>query len=214
METIFTTILDFIGTFAFAISGIRLASRKQIDWFGAYLIGLATSIGGGTVRDLLLDVSPFWMLDSRYFLTTALALLVSLLFKDKIFKWQNTLFLFDAIGLGLFTIVGISKSIEAGLPFWVCIVMGTITGSIGGVIRDVLLNEVPLLLRKDIYALACIAGGLIYFSCIYFNLSTSLTELIAALVVISVRIIAVKFHIHLPVLTSIKENTGDQKDRL
>ena len=213
METIFTTILDFIGTFAFAISGIRLASRKQIDWFGAYLIGLATSIGGGTVRDLLLDVSPFWMLDSRYFLTTALALLVSLLFKDKIFKWQNTLFLFDAIGLGLFTIVGISKSIEAGLPFWVCIVMGTITGSIGGVIRDVLLNEVPLLLRKDIYALACIAGGLIYFSCIYFNLSTSLTELIAALVVISVRIIAVKFHIHLPVLTSIKANYDEQADK-
>jgi len=214
LETIFTTLLDFIGTFAFAISGIRLASRKQIDWFGAYLIGLATSIGGGTVRDLLLDVTPFWMLDSRYFLTTGLALLITLLFKEKIFKWKNTLFLFDAIGLGLFTIVGISKSIEAGLPFWVCIVMGTITGSIGGVIRDVLLNELPLLLRKDIYAVACVAGGIVYFVCIQFNLSTSLTELFAALIVIFTRIIALRFHIHLPVLTSIKENTGDKKDRL
>ena len=214
METIFTTLVDFIGTFAFAISGIRLASRKQIDWFGAYLIGLATSIGGGTVRDLLLDVTPFWMLDSRYFLTTGLALLITLLFKEKIFKWKNTLFLFDAIGLGLFTIVGISKSIEAGLPFWVCIVMGTITGSIGGVIRDVLLNELPLSLRKDIYAVACVAGGIVYFVCIQFNLSTSLTELFAALIVIFTRIIALRFHIHLPVLTSIKENTGDKKDRL
>jgi uncharacterized membrane protein YeiH len=213
LEGFFTTLLDLIGTFAFAISGIRLASGKQIDWFGAYIIGLATATGGGTARDLLLDVTPFWLLDSRYFLTTGVALLATLLFKDKIFKWRNTLFLFDAIGLGLFTIVGISKSIEANLPLWVCIVIGTITGSIGGVVRDVLLNEVPLLLRKDIYALACVAGGVVYFACIHFNLSTSLTELIAALIVILVRVIALKFHIHLPVLNSIKTNSGDQVDK-
>lgn len=213
MEAFFTTLLDLTGTFAFAISGIRLASGKQVDWFGAYIIGLATAIGGGTVRDLLLDVTPFWMLDSKYFLITGVALLATLLFKEKLFKWGNTLFLFDAIGLGLFTIVGISKSIEAGLSFWVCIVMGTITGAIGGVIRDVLLNEVPLLLRKDIYALACVAGGVVYFACIHFNLSTSLTELIAALTVILVRVIALKFHIHLPVLNSIKTNSGEQVDK-
>jgi uncharacterized membrane protein YeiH len=100
------------------------------------------------------------------------SLLATLLFKDKLFKCGSTLFLFDSIGLGLFTIVGISKSLEADLPFWVCIVMGTITGSIGGVIRDILLNEVPLLFRKDIYALACIAGGVIYFICNHFNLPT------------------------------------------
>src|SRR5690606_36155583 len=115
--------------FAFAISGIRLASGKQIDWFGAYIIGLVTAIGGGTLRDLLLDVKPFWMLDAKYFLTTGVALVATLLFKDKLFKWGSTLFLFDTIGLGLFTVVGITKSIDAGLPFWVCIVMGAITGS-------------------------------------------------------------------------------------
>lgn len=213
MEGLFSTLISLIGTFAFAISGIRLASGKKIDWFGAYLIGLVTAIGGGTVRDLLLDVTPFWMLDSKYFLTTGVALLATLLFKEKLFKWGNTLFLFDAIGLGLFTIVGISKSIEAGLPFWVCIVMGTITGAIGGVIRDILLNEVPLLLRKDIYALASVAGGIVYFMCIHFNLSTSLTELIAALMVIAIRVFALKFHIHLPVLKSIKDNSGDQVDK-
>lgn len=210
MESFFTTLLNLTGTFAFAISGIRLASGKQVDWFGAYLIGLATAIGGGTVRDLLLNVTPFWMLDSKYFLTTGVALLATLLFKEKILKWRNTLFMFDAIGLGLFTIVGISKSIEMNLPFWVCIVMGTITGSIGGVVRDVLLNEVPLLLRKDIYALACIAGGLVYFASLHFHLSINLTEFIAAFTVIFIRVIALKFHIHLPVLNSIKNNFGEK----
>jgi uncharacterized membrane protein YeiH len=214
LEGIFTTLLDLAGTFTFAISGIRLASRKQIDWFGAYIIGLVTAIGGGTARDLLLGVTPFWMLDSKYFLATGVALLVTLLFKEQILRWKNTLFLFDAIGLGLFTIVGISKSLEAGLPAWVCIVMGTITGSLGGVVRDVLLNEVPLLLRKDIYALACVIGGIIYFVCIYFNLSNNLTEMIAASIIIFVRIIALRFHIHLPVLNTIRTDPGDSPDKI
>lgn len=213
MEGILITILEITGTFAFAISGIRLASGKQIDWFGAYLIGLVTAIGGGTTRDLLLDVTPFWMLDSKYLLITGVALLATILFKNAIFKLGNTLFLFDAIGLGLFTIVGISKSLEGNLPFWVCIAMGTITGSIGGLIRDVLLNEVPLLLRRDIYALACVMGGLVYFLCIHFNLSTSVTELIAAGIVILVRVIAIKFHIHLPVLNLTKGNNGNKDDK-
>ena len=208
MEQYLTILPDLIGTFVFAISGIRLASGKQIDWFGAYIIGLVTAIGGGTVRDLLLDVTPFWILDSRYFITTGVALFATLVFKDKLFKWQNTLFLFDAIGLGLFSTVGISKSIDANLPFWVCVVMGAITGSVGGLIRDILLNEVPLLLRKDIYALACVAGGMVYFLCTYFNVSRSLTELMAASIVIIVRVIALKFHIHLPVLKSIETNNS------
>lgn len=202
-ELNFTTVLDLIGTFAFAISGIRLASGKNIDWFGAYIVGLVTAIGGGTTRDLLLDITPFWMLNSMYFITTGVALLVTILFKGKIFQWGNTLFLFDAIGLGLFTIVGISISLEAGLPFWVCIMMGAITGTLGGVFRDVLINEVPLIFRKDIYALACIAGGIVYFICYRFQLSAPVSELIAALTVILIRVIAVKFHIQLPILHSI-----------
>jgi uncharacterized membrane protein YeiH len=204
LDNLFTILPDLVGTFAFAISGIKLASGKQVDWLGAYIIGLATAIGGGTIRDLFLGVTPFWMLDSRYFITTGVALLATLLFKEKLFRWKNTLFLFDTIGLGLVTIVGITKSLDANFPFWVCIVMGAITGSVGGVIRDILLNEVPLLLQKDIYALACIAGGVVYFICHYFNLSTGFTELIAAAVVMIVRILAIQFHIHLPVLKSIQ----------
>ncbi len=203
----FTIVLDLLGTFAFAISGIRLASGKQMDWFGAYIIGLVTAIGGGTTRDLLLDVTPFWILDPKYFLTTGVALIATLLFKDKLFKWGSTLFLFDTIGLGLFTVVGITVSVNAGLPFWVCIVMGTITGTVGGVFRDVLLNDVPLLFRKDIYAIACVAGGGVYFSCKFFGLPTGVTEIIAVLTVIVIRLVAVKFHIHLPQLQPIKSKT-------
>lgn len=209
MNINFTLLIELLGTFAFAISGIRLASGKQIDWFGAYIIGLVTAIGGGTMRDLLLDVTPFWILDSKYFLTTGVALIATLLFKDKLFKWGSPLFLFDTIGLGLFTIVGITISIDAGLPLWVCIVMGTITGTVGGIIRDVLLNEVPLIFRKDIYALACVAGGGVYFLCSYFNLPTDITEIIAASTVIILRLIAVKFHLHVPQLQPLNDKTKD-----
>jgi uncharacterized membrane protein YeiH len=207
VEINFTELIELLGTFAFAISGIRLASVKQIDWFGAYIIGLVTAIGGGTMRDLLLNVTPFWMLDVKYFLTTGVALFATLLFKDKLFRWGSTLFLFDSIGLGLFTVVGITVSLDAGLPFWVCIVMGTITGSIGGVTRDVLLNEVPLIFRKDIYALACVAGGGVYFICSYFNLQTDITEIITASAVIILRLIAVKFHLQIPQLHPINDKS-------
>ncbi len=200
LELNFTTLLDLLGTLAFALSGIRMASKKQIDWFGAYIIGLVTAIGGGTIRDVLLDVRPFWMIDAKYFLTTAFALIVAVIFREKVFRWGSTLFLFDTIGLGLFTIVGISKSVEVDLPVWVCIVMGTITGSLGGVIRDILLNDIPLLFQKDIYALACILGGAVYFICQYYHLPIEITKLSAALSVIVIRLVAVKYHLHLPLL--------------
>lgn len=196
--------LDFLGTFVFAISGIRLASGKNIDLFGAYIIGLITATGGGTIRDLLLGVTPFWILDPIYLIITGIALLAVVLLKEKLFKWGNTLFIFDAIGLGLFTILGISKSIDAGLPLWVGIIMGTITGSLGGVIRDVLINEIPLLFRKDIYGLASILGGVIYLVCLQLELQSSFSEFIGVFSVIVFRIIAVKFHIKLPILSSIK----------
>lgn len=204
MQIDFTILLDLLGTFAFAVSGIRLASGKQIDWFGAYIIGLVTAIGGGTLRDLLLSVTPFWMLDLKYFATTGVALISVLLFKDKLFRWGSPLFMFDAIGLGLFTVVGITKSIDAGLSIAICIAMGTITGSVGGVIRDVLLNEVPLLFRKDIYALACVAGGGVYFTCSYLGIPVGVTEITAAVSVIAFRLLAVKYHLHLPQLQPIK----------
>ena len=133
----FVQILDFIGTFAFAISGIRLASAKRFDWFGAYVVGLATAIGGGTIRDVLLDVTPGWMTDPIYLICTGLALLWVICFGRWLIRLNNTFFIFDTIGLALFTVVGVGKSIALGYPFWVAIIMGSITGAAGGVIRDV-----------------------------------------------------------------------------
>lgn len=196
----FITACDYLGTFAFAISGIRLASAKQFDWFGAYVVGLVTAVGGGTLRDILLNATPFWMEQPSYLIISALALLYVIVFKKYLIRLNNTLFTFDAIGLGLFVVVGISKTLAFGFPMWVAIVMGTITGSFGGMTRDILINEEPLVFRKDIYALACVFGGIVYYFCILLDIGDSLTQLLAAISVFVVRVVAVKYHISVPVL--------------
>lgn len=202
----FIHLIDYAGTFAFAISGIRLASAKRFDWFGAYVVGLVTAIGGGTTRDLLLNLTPFWMLQPSYLIVTAFAL-VSVIFLGKyLIRLNNTFFIFDAIGLGLFVVVGIEKSLAAGFPFWVAIVMGMITGSVGGIIRDILINEVPLIFRKDIYALACVVGGLVFYACYLFHVSPVIMQTASAVSVILTRVIAVKYHISLPVLKGHDDN--------
>ena len=160
----FVQILDFIGTFAFAISGIRLASAKRFDWFGAYVVGLVTAIGGGTMRDVLLDVTPAWMTNPMYLICTGLALFWVIAFSKYRIHLHNTFFIFDSIGLALFTVVGFEKAMTLGYPFWVAIIMGTMTGAAGGVFRDVFINEEPLIFRKEIYAMACVMGGFVYVS--------------------------------------------------
>ena len=147
MVVSFTQVLDFIGTLAFAISGIRLASAKRFDLFGAYVVGLTTAIGGGTMRDLMLGQSPFWMTNPFYMICSALALVWVITFRKFLVRQNNTWFLFDTIGLALFTVTGIERTISAGFPFWTAIIMGSITGAGGGVFRDVFINEVPLIFR-------------------------------------------------------------------
>lgn len=196
----FITLCDYVGTFAFAISGIRLASAKQFDWFGAYVVGLVTAVGGGTIRDILLDATPFWMEHISYFIVTGFALLFVIAFRKYVIKITNTVFIFDAIGLGLFVVVGIAKTLDYGYPMWIAIVMGTITGSFGGMTRDILINEVPLIFRKDIYALACVLGGIVYYICLKLSFTVPLTQFIAAASVFLTRVLAVRYHISLPVL--------------
>ncbi|NDV81956.1 trimeric intracellular cation channel family protein [Bacteroides sp. 51] len=196
----FTQIIEFFGTFAFAISGIRLASAKQFDWFGAYVVGLATAIGGGTIRDLLLDVTPFWMTNPMYLVCSGLAVLWVVFFGKYLIHLNNTFFMFDTIGLALFTVVGVEKTIALGYPFWVAIIMGGITGSAGGVLRDVFINEIPLIFRKEIYALACLIGGIVYYICDWIGIDLILTQIISGCSVFLVRIIAVKYQIGLPTL--------------
>lgn len=200
----FITLCDYVGTFAFAISGIRLASAKKFDWFGAYVVGVVTAVGGGTIRDVLLNATPFWMLQLSYLVISGLALLFVLVFRKYVVRLNNTFFIFDAIGLGLFAVVGIAKTLDFGFPMWVAVVMGTITGAFGGMMRDILINEEPLIFRKDIYALACVFGGLIYYLCTCFELPLPLTQFVSAASVFIARVVAVKYHISLPALKGEK----------
>ena len=132
---------DYLGTLAFAISGIRLAAGKGLDWFGAYVVGFVTAVGGGTIRDILLDIKPFWLVQPSYLIITALGLIFTIIFRRQVVRLNHSLFVFDAIGLGLFVVVGVAKSYAAGFPWWVAVIMGTVTGSFGGLLRDVLINE-------------------------------------------------------------------------
>lgn len=197
----FVQILDFIGTFAFAISGIRLASAKRFDWFGAYVVGFVTAVGGGTLRDLLLDVTPGWMTDPIYLICTGVALLWVALFGRYLIHLNNTFFIFDSIGLALFTVVGMGKSLALGYPFWVAIIMGSMTGAAGGVFRDVFINEIPLIFRKEIYAMACVVGGLVYWLCSVFGVDDYISQVLCGIVVFVTRILAVKYKICLPTLS-------------
>ncbi len=180
-----------------------MASTRNFDWFGAYVVGLVTAIGGGTTRDLLLGVTPFWMEGPRYLIITGVALLTVILFKKELFRLGRTLFVFDTLGLALFTVSGIGKSLELGLPMWLCIIMGTLSGSMGGVIRDLIIRELPLLFREDVYALACVAGGFVYYICMQFQGLTGYRELAAASMVIILRLLAVRFKWELPKLPSL-----------
>jgi len=177
-----------------------LASAKKFDWFGAYVVGVVTAIGGGTVRDLLLDVTPFWMTDPIYLVCSGIALFWVILFGKYLIHLNNTFFIFDSIGLALFTVVGVGKTLALGYPFWVAIVMGCITGSVGGVLRDVSINEIPLVFRKDLYAMACVIGGLVYWICSLMGLPLVTIQIISGGSVFIVRILAVKYHIRLPIL--------------
>ena len=193
-------IIEFIGTFAFAISGIRMAAAKHFDWFGGFVCGFAVAIGGGTIRDLMLGVTPFWMTSSIYFTCTIIALLVGILFSKKLSRMENAWLITDTLGLAMFTIAGLQKTLQYGHPFWVAIVMGCITGVAGGVIRDVLLNQEPIIFQKDIYAMASVAGGLIYWLLAALGINIGITSIVTFLVICLVRYVAVRYHISLPLL--------------
>jgi|SRR5574344_444271 uncharacterized membrane protein YeiH len=193
-------IIEFLGTFAFAISGIRLAAAKHFDWFGGYVCGMVVAIGGGTIRDVLLGVTPFWMTNPVYIVCTGMALLVVILFSRQLKKLDRAWMMFDTLGLALFTIAGIQKSLAYGQPFWVSIIMGCITGAAGGIIRDVLLNNEPVIFRTDIYAMASVLGGICYWAMVQLHIPISITVIVSFSIVCVVRFLSIRYHITLPIL--------------
>lgn len=193
-------IIEILGTLAFAISGIRHAAAKHYDWFGGFVCGIAVAIGGGTMRDVMLGATPFWMTSPMYILCTLLAQFIVIVFARSLKRLDNAWFAFDTLGLALFTIAGIQKTLDYGHPFWVAIIMGCITGSAGGVIRDLLLNKTPVIFQKEIYAMASIVGGLLYWVMITIDINLAVSAAVTFVFIVLVRFLAVKYHISLPVL--------------
>lgn len=199
MEITTTYAIEILGTISFAISGTFAAMQKRLDPFGVLIIAFVTSIGGGTVRDLLLGDTPVaWMRNVNYCLLILVTSMLTMFFKTQIKKFKVTLFLFDSLGLGLFTLVGVQKGIVFGLEPGICVALGTITGCFGGIIRDTLLNTIPLIFRKEIYATACILGGILYFALLYFNLKADVAKILVIAFITTLRIVVVKYKLTLP----------------
>ena len=194
--------LEVVGAFAGAISGVRLASVKRFDWFGASVIGFITSAGGGTLRDILLRVEPFWMSDPTYLIVSALAVVSIWLFGRRFISGQITWFIFDTISISLFMMIGLHKAILHGYRPWCAVVLGVVTAVFGGIMRDICINEVPLIFRKELYALACAAGGILYFLLPFVGVESIYVRNIAGMALILViRALAIKYHLGVPVLT-------------
>jgi uncharacterized membrane protein YeiH len=192
--------LDLIGTLVFAISGAMAASSKKLDLFGAAFTAFVTAVGGGTIRDLLLGLTPVgWVSNVIYLWIILGGVVITFLFYRFIRKLRKTLFLFDTIGIGVFTILGIKKALLIDIAPGVAVMMGMFSAVLGGVIRDILINEIPLIFRKEIYAMACIIGGVVYFILKEW-ISLEWTTAIAISTVIFIRILAIKYRIGLPAL--------------
>ncbi len=199
MPTQFLNIIDILGTISFAVSGAFMAMDKKLDPFGVLIISFVTAIGGGTLRDILIGNLPVGWLQNRTAIFVIFFSAILTMFFGKYLKHlSTTLFLFDALGLGLFTVVGIKLGIARNFSVGLCITLGTISACFGGVLRDVLLNNIPLLFRKEIYALACIAGGVLYFILRKMSIDSGLNTIICIIVVFVIRILAVRYRISLP----------------
>ncbi|MFP4091133.1 MAG: trimeric intracellular cation channel family protein [Cyclobacteriaceae bacterium] len=195
-------LLDIIGTFVFAISGFIAAGERRMDPFGAAVIAFVTAVGGGTIRDLLIGSLPVgWMLNPIYIYVILTAIIITLFLKKYIVRLSRTMFLFDSIGIGLFTILGLQKTLDAGLSAPVAIMMGTVSAVFGGVIRDIFSNRVPLIFRNEIYATACLSGGLFFVLLFRLGVEELTATFIAMSFVTLLRILAVRFKWHLPMLS-------------
>ena len=192
-------LIEVIGTMAFAMSGALTAMHKKLDPFGIFIIAFATAVGGGTLRDIMIGRTPVgWMLDVNYVHVIVVGFILAIVFRKKFDRLRTSLFLFDTIGLGVFTLIGLEKGINIGLHPIICIALGTMTACFGGVIRDILCTEIPVIFREEIYATICILGGIVFFMLRELNLDADVLYLTTSLFIISVRLMAVKFKWHLP----------------
>ena len=192
-------LMDILGTAAFAVSGVFAAMAKKLDPFGILIIAFVTAVGGGTLRDIMIGDTPVnWMRTMDYVVVVVASTALAVLFKGRMQNLKMTLLVFDSIGLGFFTILGLQKGLAFGMHPGICVALGTITGCFGGIIRDISLNNIPLIFEKEIYATACIVGGTVYILLFQTSLNVSVTEAISVTLVVVLRLLAVQFNWRLP----------------
>lgn len=207
MNNNFLDIVTVLGTIAFSVSGVFAAMQRKLDVFGIFIIAFITSVGGGTLRDILIgDLPVSWMKNITPNLVIIISAAATILFTNTISNLQKILLIFDSFGLGLFTIIGLQKGIAYELHPGICVALGTITGCFGGVIRDICLNNIPLIFHKEIYATACIIGGSIYFLLLQTRLNGDWIMIIGILVVVLIRLAAVRYDLSLPDLYKKQKN--------
>ena len=195
-------ILDVLGTAAFAISGALSAMNRKLDLFGIFIIAFVTAIGGGTLRDVLIGSTPVsWMQNTINLYLIGGVTTMSIIFRNKLDYLKKSLFLFDTIGLGIFTIIGVETGIKAELEPIISIALGTMTGCFGGVIRDILCNEIPVIFRKEIYATASIAGGICFMILYTTGMDQNIIYISTTFLIIIIRLVVVKYRISLPFFT-------------
>ncbi len=202
-------ILDLFGVAVFAITGSLAAGRKHMDLFGVVVLAIVTALGGGTIRDLVIGAKPvFWVSDPLYlFIATATA--IAIFFIGRFYDLPNyTLLTADAFGLAVFTIVGAERALAFGISPGIAIVMGIMTGVAGGMLRDVLSGEVPLILSREIYATASLCGAIV-FIVVYQSLDNHAFAVIASIIAtLSLRLSAIKWNLSLPHFVSHGEKAG------
>ncbi len=195
----FLYIFDLLGTAIFAVSGVSMAFRLKMDAVGVLVLASVVAIGGGTIRDIVLDVPVFWLTDNNYIwvVIATCALMIAFIKKPTRLPWY-ILPVSDAVGLGVFAIIGAEKALHYGFSPTVAVLMGTLTGCGGGAIRDVLAGQIPFIFQKEVYASACIIGGAVYCLLDYSQMPRFVNMLIAASVVLAIRLAAIKWQLSLP----------------
>ncbi len=212
MELSLFNILDVLGTIAFAISGALSAMNRRLDIFGIFIIAFVTAIGGGTIRDVLIGNTPVtWMENVVYVYLIGVVTIFAIVFRNKLNYLKKSLFLFDTIGLGVFTITGVETGIQNGLDPIISVALGAMTGTFGGVIRDILCNEIPVIFRKEIYATACLIGAMAYIILYNMNVDADIIYLVTTLTVISIRLVVVKYHLTLPSFYPVQPKSSKRR---
>lgn len=199
MQHEYFRLIDILGTIAFAVSGVYAAMDKKLDIFGVIIIAFVTAIGGGTIRDLMIgDLPVSWIRNINYTVIILATTAIVIAFRSYIKNFEKTLLVFDSIGLGMFTIFGIQKGLAFNLHPFICVALGTVTGCFGGVVRDMLLNNIPIIFRKEIYASACIAGGTVFFVLRLLGVNDDLNEALSIVTTFLIRMLAIRYDWRLP----------------